>query len=330
MTYRDLRQSLSVELHALQRLSLERAASIPREAVVTVAALAFVCMIVAALAGLGVGRALRSPSPTAAGASRTVTLGLARLQVPPTWTAIQPASASLPGFDSTSTRAFRIENGLAEQAFVTLAPPADRRLIPSSLRPALRPPFGAPIPTSLAGYSAWWYSSVATARPNVVMELTVLPTSAGVLAVACTSRSTVADPMDCDQEIAQISVSPAHVLRPTPGAAFRSAMPAVLTRLRDHRAALERELNAARDAGAQAQVLQALGKAYAAAARGLGFLAPHQGREAVLVASLHNAANAYRAAGMAANIGAFGDYFVARAAVAAAESRVAKALAHVG
>jgi hypothetical protein len=252
-----------------------------------------------------------------------VTIGLARLQVPPTWTAIQPASAGIPGVDTTSTRVFRIDDGLAEHAFVTLAPPADRWLIPASLRPALRPPLGAPSPMFLAGYSAWWYSSVATARPNVVMDVTVLPTSAGVLAVACTSG-------DCDQEVAQISVSPAHVLRPTPETAFRLAMSPVLTRLQDDRAALERELNAARGAGAQAQALQALGKAYAAAARGLDFLAPGRGREAVLVASLHKAASAYRAAGMAANIGAFHDYFVARAAVTAAESQVAKALAHVG
>jgi hypothetical protein len=328
MTYRDLRQSLPVKLHSLPRLSLKRAASVPRVAVAIVAALAFVCMIVAALAGWGVGRALRSPSPNAAGASRTVTVGLARLQVPPTWTAIKPASANIPGLDPTSTRAFRIDDGLAQHAVVTLAPPADRWLIPSSLRPALRPPLGAPIPTFLADYPAWSYSSVATARPNVVMQLTVLPTSAGVLAVACTSRSVVAGPSQCDQDVAQISVSDARVLRPTPETAFRFAMSPVLTRLQDDRAALERELNAARDAGAQAQALQAFGKAYAAAARGLDPLAPRLGRAAILVASLHNAASAYRAAGMAANTGAFGDYFVARAAVTAAESHVAKVLAH--
>jgi hypothetical protein len=315
MTYRDLSQSPRVEPRPSGRFLL-------------VPALAFACIVAAALAGWGVARALRSPN--VAGSSRTVTLGLARLKVPPTWTAIEPASAGIPGLESASTRAFRIDDGLAQRAFVTLAPPADRWLIPSSLRPALRPPFGAPIPAFLAGYPAWSYSSVATAHPNVVMDLTVLPTTAGVLAVACTSRSVVAAPSECDQDVEQIFVSAARVLRPTADTAFRFAMSPVLARLQDHRAALEPKLNAARDAGAQALALQAFGKAYATAARGLDRFAPRVGRAPALVASLHKAARAYRAAGMAASVGAFGDYFVARAAVTAAESQVAKALGRVG
>jgi hypothetical protein len=286
-------------------------------------------MFAAALAGWGVARALRSPSPSAAGASPTVTLGFGRLKVPPTWTAITPARAGIPGLDSASTRAFRIDDGLGQHAFVTLAPPADRWLIPSSLRPALRPPFGAPVPAFLAGHPAWSYSNIATARPNVVMELTVVPTTAGVLAVACTSPL-VAAPSECDRDVEQIFVSAARVLRPTADMAFRLALSPVLTRLQDDRAALEPNLNAARDAGAQAQALQAFGEAYAAAARRLDSLAPRSGRAATLVASLHDAARAYRAAGMAASVGAFGNYFVARAAVMAAESKVATALGHVG
>jgi hypothetical protein len=297
---------------------------------VLIPALAFACMVVAALAGWGVARALRSPTRDAAGASRTITLGPASLKVPPSWTAINVASAGIPGFDSTSTRGFRIEDGLGQRAFVTLAAPADRWLIPTSLRRELRPPLGAPIHGFLAGYPAWSYSGVSTARPNMVMGLTVLPTTAGVLAVACTSRSAVAASSDCDQDVQQLFVSGAHVLRPTPETAFRLAMSPVLTRLQEDRAAVEPKLIAARDGSAQAQALQAFGEAYAAAARQLDPLAPHPGRAATLVASLYSTARAYRAAGMAASVGAFGDYFVARAAVEAAESKVATALRRVG
>lgn len=293
-------------------------------------ALALACMVVAALAGWGASRALRSPSGDAADASRTVTIGRARLKVPTSWTAMNPTKAGIPGLDSTSTRAFRIDDGLGRHAFVTLAAPADRGLIPSSLRPELRSPFGAPIPFFLAGYPAWSYSRVSTARPNVVMEVTVLPTTAGVLAVACPSRSAVASPSECDQDVDQVFVAGAHVLRPTPETAFQLAMSPVLTQLQNERAAVEPKLTAARDGGAQAQALQVFGEAYSAAARRLDPLAPSPGRAATLVASLHSAARAYRAAAIAASIGAIGDYSVARAAVKAAESKVARALSRAG
>ena len=308
---------MTVKLHPLGRFVL-------------IPVLAFACICVAALAGWGVARALRSPTPDAAAASSAITLGPASLKVPASWTAINAASAGIPGFDSTSTRAFTIEDGLGQRAFVTLAAPADRWLIPSSLRRELRPPFGAPIPTFLGGYAAWSYSRVSTTRPDVVMDVTVLPTTVGVLAVACTSGPAVGAPSECDQDVERLFVSGAHVLRPTRETAFRLAMSPVLARLQDDRAAVEPKLIAARDGGAQARALQAFGEAYAAAARRLDPLAPPPGRAATLVASLHGAARAYRAAGIAASIGAFGDYFVARAAVKAAESKVATALGRIG
>jgi hypothetical protein len=317
MIYRDLRPLLPGELHPFERF-------------VVVPALAFVCMVVAALGGWGVARALRSPTGGAAGASRSIAIGPARLTVPPSWTPISPAGAGIPGLDPTSTRAFRIEDGLGQRAFVTLAAPADRWLIPASLRPVLRSPFGAPIPASLGGYAAWSYSSVPTRRPNVVMQVTVLPTTAGVLAVACTSPSAVTPPSGCDGDVERLFVSGAQILRPTPDTAFRLAMSPIVTRLQADRAAVERKLIAARDGGAQAQALQAFGEAYTAAARRLDPLAPRSGRAATLVASLYSAARDYRAAGMAASVGAFGDYFAARAAVKAAESKVATALGQVG
>jgi hypothetical protein len=297
---------------------------------VLVPALAFACMIVAALAGWGVARALRSPSRDGAGASRTITLGPASLKVPASWSAIGVASAGIPRLDSTSTRAFRIDDGLGQRAFVTLAAPSDRLLIPSSLRPQLRPPFAAPIPAFLAGYPAWSYSSVSTVSPNVMMELTVVPTTAGVLAVACTSRSAEAAPSECDQDVAQLFVSGARILPPTRETGFRLAMSPVLAQLQDDRAAVEPKLTAASDGAAQAQALQAFGEAYAAAARRLDPFAPGAGRAATLVESLDRAARAYRAAGTAASTGAFGDYFEARAAVKTAESNVATALGAVG
>jgi hypothetical protein len=317
MISRDLRPPLPGELHPFERF-------------VIVPAVAFACMVVAALGGWGVARALRSPTGGAAGASRSIAIGPARLTVPPSWTPTSPASAGIPGLDSTSTRAFRIEDGLGQRAFVTLAAPADRWLIPVSLRRELRPPFGAPIPALLGGYAAWSYSNISTSRPNVVLEVTVLPTTAGVLAVACTSPSAVAPPSECDEDVEQLFVSGAQILRPTPNTAFRLAMSPIVTQLQTDRAAVEPKLIAARDGGAQAQALQAFGDAYTAAARRLDPLAPRSGGAATLVASLHGAAHAYRAAGTAASAGAFGDYFAARAAVEAAESKVATALGHVG
>jgi hypothetical protein len=303
--------------------------AVPRETVWIVAALALVCIVVAALAGWGLGRTLRSPPTDAAAASRRVTIGHARLQVPSTWTPIKVTSAHIPGVDAGSTRAFRIDDGLRQRVFLTFAAPSDRRLIPSSLRRALRPPFGAPVPRLLAGHRAWWYPDIATARRHVAMSLTVLPTSAGVLAVACTSGA-VADAGNCDQDIAQIALSQARVLRPRPETAFRLAVSSVLTRLHEGRAALVRELAAARDAHAQARALLAIGNAYVIAARRLDPFASGPGRASDAVTALRETASAYEAAGTAASAQASGSYFVAQSAVEAAESRLAKVLTQLG
>jgi hypothetical protein len=303
--------------------------AVPRETVWIVAALALACVVAAALAGWGLGRALRSTPTDAAAASRRVTLGHARLQVPSTWTPIKVASAHIPGVDAGSTRAFRIDDGLGRRAFLTFAAPSDQRLIPSSLRRALRPPIGEPAPGLLAGHRAWWYANIATARRHVVMSVTVLPTSAGVLAVACTS-SGVADAGNCDQDIEQIALSQARVLRPRRETAFRLAASSVLRRLHDGRAALVRELNAARDAHAQARALLAIGNAYGIAARTLDPFASGPGRASDAVTALRETASAYETAGTAASAQASGSYFVARSAVEAAESRLATVLAQLG
>jgi hypothetical protein len=294
------------------------------------AALVVAGVVVAAMVGWRAGFAATSPAPAVTGESRAVRLGPAHLTVPSTWTPVSPARSGVSGLDSSLTLAFAIVPGLSGHALVTLAAPADRSLIPSSLRRALKAAPGRPRPTVLAGHRAWSYQSVATWRRDAVMDVAVVPTSAGVLAVACVASSVAFVAVaGCEQDVQRISLPGARVFAPAPELAFRLRVGAALERLEHLRALGDRALRAARSRGAQARALREVATAYAGAADGLAPLAPGDGAPAGLVAAMRDAARAYRAAGEAAAPGSSRRYRAGRTAVRAAEARVATALQRV-
>lgn len=287
-------------------------------------------VIVAAVAGWRAGSAPTARTPAVSGDSQAVRLGPADLTVPHAWTRVNPARAGVSRLDPSPTLAFQIVPGLSGHALVSLAAPADRSLIPSSLRRVLKATPGRPRPNVLAGHRAWSYLTVATRPRDTLMDITVVPTSAGVLAVACAaSRPVFVAVAGCEQDVQGISLRGARVLAPAPDLAFTLRAGAAFERLRRLRDLGYRALRAARTPVAQAQALQEVGTAYADAAGGLSPLASGDGAATGLVAAMRGAAAAYQFAGSAAAAGASTSYGTGRARVRTAEARVAAALDRV-
>jgi hypothetical protein len=306
---------------------------VARALVAIFGALAVAVVVVAAMVGWRAGFAATSPPPAVSGGSRAVRFGPAHLTVPSTWTPVRPARAGVPRFDPSLTRAFAISPGLSGHAFVTLAAPADRSLIPFSLRRALEEALGTPTPTVLAGHRAWSYERLAMRRRDAVMDVSVVPSSAGVLAVACVgSRVVFVAVAGCEQDIRRISMRGAHMFAPSPELAFRLQVGAALDRLKQLRARGDTALRAAGSRRDQSRALRAVEAAYADTADGLAPFAPFappQGAPATLVTAMRDAARAYRATRHAAGWGSPRRYTAGRRAVRAAEARVATALQRV-
>jgi hypothetical protein len=293
-------------------------------------ALAVAGVIIAAVVGWRAGSATMSRPPAVSGESRAVRFGPVRLTVPNAWVPVNPARAGIPGLDPSRTLAFRIVPGLSGDALVTLAAPADPSLIPFSLRRALTAAPGPPKATVLAGHRAWSYENVATRRAGAVMDVAVVPTSMGVLAVACVApRRVFVAVVGCEHDLGRISLPGARVLAPAPQLAFRLRLSAAFERLNHLRARGDRTLRAARNRNAQALALREVAMAYDGAVDDLAPVAPGDGAPAALVAAMRDAARAYQAAGAAAAAGAYADYTAARTVVRAAEAGVSEALDRV-
>ena len=289
----------------------------------TLVALALACAVIAALLGWLAGRAVTPAAHGLSGESRTVRLGRVELIVPASWTPVKPARTRVPGLDPRGSLAFEIASGVAGYAVVGLAAPADRGLIPSSLLHALKKPLGEPVSVALAGHRAWAYRSVATRREALAMDVAVLPTSAGVLSVACVAtRPVLIATAGCERDVEHVSLAGARALEPTRALAFSLIEPSALASL-GRRRDRDRALHAARTHEIQARALRDVGDAYDAAAARLAPLAPSHGDGARLVASLREAARAYLGAGAAAAAGAPQAYSAEGAAVLAAETRLA-------
>ena len=134
--------------------------------------------------GLWAGHALTSTS--AAPETHVVRAGPATLEVPDGWRTVS----------------------------VTFGPAADRTLVPAPLRALVGE---GPRPATLAGHAAWRYDAPRR------REITVLPTSDGVLAVACRG--------ECAESIAAVSLPGAEILVASEDLALQLKLPETLQSL---------------------------------------------------------------------------------------------------
>lgn len=286
------------------------------------AAVAAAVVAVAVIAGIAAGRSV-TPRETVPAAPRVVQTGPARLALPAEWRPTLLNKARVRGLDPRSAVALEPYPGSLAWVVATFAPADDESLIPGALRDLLGGPPSSPVATQLRGWPAWHYLPQLTRGGSRTVEVTVLPTTRGVLAVACLSPVGVLE-VDCASAVAAVSVADAAPLVPSRSLALALRMPAVLRPLDRARVAWRTRLARAGTPAAQAAIARRLARAYSSAAASLS------GQPgAALRAQLRRAARAYGALGAAASARAIGRFKAARADVNTAERGLAAALARL-
>ncbi len=271
----------------------------------------------AALAGVGLGRiaapeAPRPPSPN------TVSVGPARVLVPGGWDPATLRGTGVTGLDAERAVAFETTPGLAEWAVILFSRTTEPSLIPAELRAELHGPLPAPARTRLAGSPAWSYRDLPTGQPDARADVTVLPTTAGVLAVMCTSGLTLSANNLCAGDVTLVTVTGARLLLPSRSLALQQALPAVLDNLDRARLQDRRTLSAARTPRGQALAAGRLAVDHRAAARAIRAAAGPAGTP--LARDLEAVADGYDALQEQAKAGSRGGFAAARRAVEDAET----------
>jgi hypothetical protein len=236
-------------------------------------------LALAAAGGWLLGGNSRAPAPTVAPNSVTK-LGDAQLELEAGWA---PA-ASVDGLT-----AFAPVPGLPARALFESGPAVDASLIPATLRADLPDRLPAPHKATLGGLAAWSYGPLRD-RGRVI-ELTVVPTTGGVLAVACVATpSAWSGALGCADGVHAIATGD-RALTPAPELAFRQAAGPALETIDEARVAGRARLEEARRTAAAS-----LARAHRDAATALAPFAI-SGAPADAVAALRDAARGYDALG---------------------------------
>jgi hypothetical protein len=157
------------------------------------------------------------------------------------------------------------------------------------------------------------------------MDLTVLPTSAGVLAVACVApRFAWSAAVGCAAAIKRVNVSGAAIFTPAANLSFRLRLPAVVAALDRARVSDREALRDARTRPGQARIAARLARAHRAAVAAVRPLAADQG--APLLLALQATGTAYDRLARAAAHGWPSRYRASRLAVSRADARLTRAL----
>jgi hypothetical protein len=283
------------------------------------AVIAGIALAVAGLAlgaGWWAGGAARDGDPAAAPRGLVAEVGAVRVRALPGWMPDEaPEAAALP----PETAVFAVDPSRDARAIVTLAPATDATLLPAALRERLARAPRSHAPTRLAGRPAWRYERLPM-RSGRVLDATLLPTTAGVLAVACVRPRSEAG---CGGTPPGLELGSTAVLAPAADLVLRRRLPAAIERLDRRRVPLRRALRAAPTRRAQARVA---GRLAAAHARTRSRLAPVAPARSGVLAALQRADVGYRRLARAALRGRRGGFARARGRVRAAERTLARAL----
>jgi hypothetical protein len=272
-----------------------------------------VAVVAAVAAGWWLGGVSRTPETLDVPTS-IVPVGQVRVEVAADWA---PATAA-PGPDAEGGQAFAPAAGLTARALLVAGPAADPSLVPPALRAELPDPLPPARRTKLAGVAAWTYGPVRSEER--VLQVTVVPTTVGVLAVVCSSPpETWSVALGCASGVRKLAPVGGQTLAPSPELAFRQRASGVLRTLdRDRVAGREALAGPRRPAAARR-----LAEAHSAAAATLAGMAV-KGVTGDSVVALRDASRAYQAFGRAESRRGF---IRTRAAVRRAEGALAGALA---
>ena len=230
-------------------------------------------------------------------AARVHALGPLRVTVPTEWRELPVRAAGLRGIEPQSALVFDPAPGLSARAVLmlkSLESGTSPSLLPTPLVDATRSSPGPPRVVRLDGRRAWMYTAVPAKRAPDTMDITVLPTTAGVMSVVCVApRLAFAAAVSCASDL-RIALDGARPLRPTIDLAFRLRLREVAPGLDGERVTQRLALSRARTPVAQARAARRLAAVHARAA---GSLAPFArgGAATELVALLRNASREYDA-----------------------------------
>jgi hypothetical protein len=272
----------------------------------------------ATAAGTWAGSRL-ADTPAPPPAPRTVEVGPAQLVVPGGWRSVPVERSSVAALDPRRAVAFAPTGWPSARVVVEFGAPADASLLPPALR-AASPDAAQPEAARLAGQPALLYRDVAVA-PADRLDITVLTTTAGVLAIGCPSGD------DCTNELDAAAVPGATTLVPTAWLALGLRLPAVLKRLDRNRRAHRAALAQANALWRQARLARRLAADHMTAAAALRPSAGSVGR--TLIAGLTGTATAYRALARSASHRWRGRFIAARRHIRRSEAGLRAALADV-
>ena len=269
-----------------------------------------VALAVAAAGGWWLGGASREPAAPVA-ADTIAAVGGLRLEIEADWV---PADAAplIPG-----AQAFAPAPGLSARAMLVHGEAVDATLVPAALRGELPAALPAPRRATLGGLTAWNYGPIRD--KHRVIEVTVAPTTGGMLAVACSAPAASWNAaLGCADGVHAVSSSDAKALTPSPDLALRLSAGPMLDTLDEKRVAGRAKVAWRRPAAARS-----LAAAHREAATALaGFAATGAGAE--VVGALRDAARSYDA--LAAAGRDRGRFLAARAAVGRTDAALAAAL----
>jgi hypothetical protein len=299
----------------------------PAARVAVLAAMAVLALGLAALVGVWAGHRA-TPVEHAGPRPTVVRIGAAELTVSAGWRAASLSSAGIPGLPAGRTLAFASSPGLVGRAVVLFAPVDDASLVPQPLRRLLAGARLRSRAARLGGLPAWSYGQVSATGSDRLIGVTVMPTTSGVVAIACTAPEVERIVMAlCDSGVDSVALRGATALVPSPSLATALRLPAVVHRLDRERVAHRAALGRAATANGQALAARRLAADYADAAAALRHPADRSG--ASLVQHLSSVRDAYAALARAAGARSVKAFRVARRAVGSAEAGLTDAVAGV-
>jgi len=262
--------------------------------VVAITAVAFVGL--AALAGQWVARQSAAQPSRFEASTRAPALGPVDVAFPSEWRRLPAKAAGLAGIERQPTLVFEQARGLPALAVLTVASLKSvdsPSLLPEPLRGGARIPLGPPRMVRRDGRRAWTYTAVPVPRGRQMMDITVLPTTAGIVTVACMAPElTFSVAAGCESRL-RLTLRSAQAIRPTRDLGFRLRLGDVVKHLDLARVQQRARLLRARTSKAQARAALRLATAHARAARALAPLVA-TGASAEMVALLRESSRGYQ------------------------------------
>jgi len=273
-------------------------------------------------AGWTLGTVLLDEPSAPAPSDRLVTAGPVRLKVSSAWQRADRAP-TVPGLGTAP--AFTPYAGLTTTVSVALVPADHRTLVPATLVKAAGAGLPRAGPARIAGLDAWAYRGVPIGRS--VVDLYAIPTTRGVLTLACTGRSGADGASTwCLNGLERLAVDQGRPLPLDSGVAYRMHAPSELRRFDAVRVRERRALSRAKGPVSQRRAADALERSYAATAMRLEPIASPDDPSGRVVSALREASRSYAGLAGAAAQGSRERWTRARAAVDRAEDVLAARL----